>query len=176
MENFAIKPNTSQILRTYFFISLILPALPFLVSLGDFLFNRTTFKVENYYEGYIYMGALGGGIFLLMILLTLPAIFKEKVYLTDQKQLIFQPAFRKPQATNITEIIAIDRGYKQVGNGKVQVVNIYCPNQRITFELKKYLKEDVLDLITRLKSVNPNIDNRFDEPKGFKSEFKKYFR
>lgn len=150
--------------------------MPVLVSIGDFIFNRTNFNIANYYEGYLYMSLLGTGTFLLMAALTLPAIIKEKIYLTDQKELIFQAAFKKPQTMQISEIALINRGWKQVGNGKVQVVNIYSQTQIITFELKKYTLEDIESLIARLKVSNSKIDNQFTAQTGFKDEIKKYFR
>lgn len=175
MEKFSIKPHAGQILRTYLFISLILPAMPAVISLIDFIINHQNFKVENYYEGYLYMSALGLGIFAVMAVATIPSLLKEKIIISEQNQLVLYLALKKPQFLNISDIVIIDRGYKQVGNGKVQVVNIYSANSRLTFELKKYLPEDIENLIARLKVMNNRIENRFDKPKDLKTEFKKYF-
>lgn len=175
MEKFSIKPSAAILFRQYFFISLILPAMPFIVMVVDYLTDRRTFNLEVYNEPFLYLGGIGIAIFLIMIIATLPALLKEKVIITANNQLVFQAALKKPQQLDIKDIIAVDRGWKQRGSGKIQVVNIYSGKQTITFELKKYQKDDIEHLISHLKAINGQINNLFGKQRSFGEEIKKYF-
>lgn len=175
MEKFSIKPSAAKLLRQAFFISLILPAMPFIVMAVDYLADRRTFNLEVYHEPYLYLSGIGVAIFLIMIIATIPALLKEKLIITSDNQLVFQSVFKKPNQLNIKDIIAIDRGWKQRGEGKIQVVNIYAEKQTITFELKKYQKDDIEHLISHLKAINNQINNLFGKQRSFGEEIKKYF-
>lgn len=176
MDKLIIKPNAGTFFRNYLFIALIFPAMPTIISLFDFIFNRETFNAANYHDGYLYMSALGLGLFFLMTIVTIPVLLKEKIIITAENQLVLQLAFKKPQVVNIYEIQLIERAYTQRGKTKIQVVRVYTSTYLLEFELKKYQSEDITNLLNNLITINHQIKNQFSIPQGFKDELLRYFK